>query len=173
MAIHINRSGTATAVTFPASQEVVVSHLDDSIKVGDGTDLLAIRPDGSIDVNVAGGSVTVGGNIGTVETGTVETAYAEVLAIGAGVETLVVSYTAVQPTRLKIAEVSGTNIAAFTIYVNGAAIHKKRTYFGMLDNNFTFSKGYAVVASDVISVKVLHGQASAGDFNAFLLVLKD
>lgn len=49
MAIHIGKSGT-TVVEFAQPQEIVISQADDSIKVGDGTDLLAVNADGSINV---------------------------------------------------------------------------------------------------------------------------
>ena len=155
--------------------DLLAINTDGSItaRLSDGTDALVINTDGSINTNttLVGGSIS--GNVSTVETGTVETAYAEVLSVAAATLTTVVSYTATQATRLKIAEVSGTNIAEYTININGTPIHKKRTFFGNLDNNFQFSKGYALVTSDIVTVKVLHNQGSPGDFNAFILVLKD
>lgn len=39
--------------------EVDLSHVDDSVKVGDGTDFLAINADGSINITDNGGSLTV------------------------------------------------------------------------------------------------------------------
>lgn len=47
---------SATTVTFSNPQEIVISHADDSIKIGDGTDLLAVNADGSI--NVKGGVIS-------------------------------------------------------------------------------------------------------------------
>jgi hypothetical protein len=43
-----------TASVEPGSMEMAVSHLDDSIKIGDGTDYLAINADGSINANITG-----------------------------------------------------------------------------------------------------------------------
>lgn len=120
-------------------------------------------------------STTIPANttFGVLESGTVDTAFAEAFTVGNSILTTVTSYSAVQPTRLKMVEVSGTNIATYTVNVNGTPIHKKRTFFGNLDNNFQFSKGFAVDSGDVITIKVLHNQSDPGDFSAFILVLKD
>lgn len=111
--------------------------------------------------------------IGTIESGTVNSVYNDVAAVASGAETEIVTYTALSSTRLKITEVTGTNIATYTVYVNSSPIHKKRTYFGNLDNNFQFSKGYKLENGDVISVTALHNQTSPGDFSGFILVLID
>lgn len=118
-------------------------------------------------------SATISSTVDTVEAGTVDTAYNEITSVPSSTLTNIVSYTAVQNTRLKIIEVSGTNIAAYTVFVNGSPIHKKRTYYGFLDNNFQFSKGYALVLGDLVQVKVEHFNTSVGDFSGFILVLKD
>ena len=117
--------------------------------------------------------ISVSGSVGVLETGTVDTAYNEVLSVASSILTTVTTYTAIQPTRIKWIDVSGTNIATYTVYVNGTPISKKRTYYGNLDNSFQYSKGYALLTSDVVAVKVEHTQPSVGDFNAFILVLKD
>lgn len=49
----IASKGNSANVTFTNPQEIIISHTDDSIKIGDGTDLLAINADGSINANVA------------------------------------------------------------------------------------------------------------------------
>lgn len=169
--------------------------------VSDGTDALVINPDGSISTRIFdsnGAAITLGEKtaafsipvalptdrpinvdfdpsttLGTIESGTFDSSYNEVLAVGSGVETSVVTYTGLQPSRLKIIEMTGTNIAAYTVYLNGTPIHKKRTYFGNLDNAFQFSKGYPFDLGDLIEVKVLHNQSSPGDFAGFILVLRD
>lgn len=53
MAIRVSRASAAT-VSFTTPQEIVINHVDDSIKVGDGTDLLAVNSDGSINVGITG-----------------------------------------------------------------------------------------------------------------------
>jgi len=118
-------------------------------------------------------STSIDSTVGTIESGIVDIAYNEVLSVASASLTTISTYTAIQTSRLKIVEVSGTNIAEYTIEVNGTPIHKKRTYFGYLDNKFEFSKGYNLANTDVVTVKALHNQASVGDFSAFILVLKD
>lgn len=57
----IASKGNSANVTFTNPQEIVISHADDSIKVGDGTDLLVINSDGSINstsVNASTADVT-------------------------------------------------------------------------------------------------------------------
>jgi hypothetical protein len=49
----IASKGGSSSVTFTNPQEIVISHTDDSIKIGDGIDLLAVNSDGSINANVA------------------------------------------------------------------------------------------------------------------------
>lgn len=53
-------TGNITA-DIPAATEVVINHSNDSIKLGDGTNLLTsttVGPDVGLDVNIIGGSVT-------------------------------------------------------------------------------------------------------------------
>lgn len=59
MSAHV-RNGSAATVTFTQPQQVVVSHQDDSIRLGDGTSLVTATTVGSdvgIDVNVIGGTL--------------------------------------------------------------------------------------------------------------------
>lgn len=114
-----------------------------------------------------------GSALGVVESGTVDTAYNEVTSVATGVLTTVVTYSAVQNTRLKVCEFSGTNIATYTILVNGTPINKKNTYYGILDGKFDFSKGYNLISGDLVTVTAIHNRPDPGDFNAFILVLKD
>lgn len=178
------------------SLSLSITDVDDSIKIGNGSgQYLVINADGSIknriydssgnsltstagalNVNIGGGIVTVtpgAGTFNSVESGTVDTAYNEVTSVASAILTTITTYNVTQPTRLKWVDISGSNIAEYTVNINGTPIYKKRTYYGNLDNTFSFSKGYNLVASDVITVKVIHYQPSVGDFSAFILVLKD
>lgn len=47
MGITLNRASAAT-VSFNTPQEIVITHLDDSMRLGDGTNLLTLREDNSI-----------------------------------------------------------------------------------------------------------------------------
>lgn len=112
-------------------------------------------------------------NVGTVESGTVETSFGDISSVASGITTTLTTYTAGGPTRFKVAEVSGTNIATYTVLVNDVVINKKQTFYGYLDNDFQFSKGYPLLLGDIVKVQVVHNQPSLGAFSAFILVLKD
>lgn len=53
MPIHVYKS-SATTVNFSSPQEIVISHTDDSIRIGDGTDLVGTRTrGGEVGLNVS------------------------------------------------------------------------------------------------------------------------
>lgn len=170
----------ATATIEAGALEIYINAADDSIKSwtqdGSGNPISSTisGPKRALDVNLVNNiNANVEGNVNSVESGTVRTAFNEVTSVASGSPVSVTTLTATGPTRLKIVEVSGTNIAEFTILVNSTAIHKKRTYYGFLDSDFQFSKGYQLQTGDVITVQVEHNQSSLGDFSAFILVLED
>lgn len=107
--------------------------------------------------------------------------FAEITSLASGTETTIVTYTAPvgKDTYLLASEASGTNIAQYTIYVNASAISKSYTYFGgNLKTEFDFRTtefdfpGLKVSPGDVLTIKVLHGRPSLGDFNARLLAME-
>lgn len=80
MPIKISRS-SATTVQFSTPQEIVISHLDDSIKIGDGVDFLAINADGSINANIAAFSAVSPVISNTTSPGTSFTEFSVVIPI--------------------------------------------------------------------------------------------
>lgn len=126
----------------------------DNIAISDGTNTLAINPDGSINV--------------TVEhlVNSVISIFAQVSSVPSSVLTTIVSYTAVAGDKLKRGVVSGSNIASYDLLLNGSTIDRKRTYFGAdLNSDFFFDEGLDLSAGDVIMIKVIHTRPSVGDFN--------
>lgn len=155
-ALRVNTQATIVSGAF----EVAIDQANDSIKVGDGTDLLEVNPDGSINVNA---SIDFPGEI--------KTFYNEVTSIGASTLTTIQSITILSNTDfLQKIEVSGTNIAEYRVSINNVVIAKKRTYFGSslnLDFDFVSSgKGLPLNILDVVDIKVIHLRPSAGDFNS-------
>jgi hypothetical protein len=70
--------------------------------------------------------------------------------------------------------VSGTNIATYTILVNGITKVKLRTYFGgSLNEMVSFDVGMRIDIGDTITVKVIHERPMVGDFNATLFTEGD
>ena len=162
--------GSINIGTLNADLEVQLSHLDDdpdagdvhdSIRIGDGTEELAINPDGSINVVTSSGSA-----------GILKSEYNEINALAASMVSSLVTITAAigKTTYLQKIPVSGTNVAEYTVKLNGDIIDKKRTYFGAhLDTMFDFSddagKGLPLEEGDVILVEVEHIRPFSGDFN--------
>lgn len=153
--------GTDTLQINPDGSINVVFAPGNSIEITDGTDTLAVNPDGSINV-VLSGSATV------IET------YNEVSSVLASVLTTIVSYTVINPGKLKQINVSGTNIAEYRVELNSVVIDKRRTYFGSaLNTDFNYDDGLPLAAADVVLVRVIHTRPSTGDFNARIQVTED
>lgn len=139
----------------------------DNIAISDGTDTLAVNPDGSINVNITSSNP-----------GTLKTVYNEVTSVATSVLTTVQTYTAPVgfTTYLQKIEVSGTNIAQYTIEINAVVQDKKRTYFGdTLNEKFVFTEtgtGLKINVGDVVTVKVIHLRPMVGDFNSRIQVIE-
>lgn len=140
----------------------------DNIAIHDSQgDELAINPDGSINVNIT-----------TSNPGVVKTFYNEVTAVVSGILTTVQTYTAPigVASYLQKAEVSGENIATYTVLINGVVQDKKRTYFsGDFNLIFKFAEtgtGLPLVVGDIVTVKVIHNRPNASDFNSRIQVIE-
>ncbi len=139
--------------------DVVVNASTDSIRISDGTDTLGINADGSLNVNVVSGALDV------------ESTYNEVIGVASGVTTLICSYTSSGNERVLNIEASGSNIAKFTVELNGNVIAQKYTNFnGPLNVSFDFNAGLTLVAADLVEVYVLHDRPYIGDFNSNILI---
>jgi hypothetical protein len=147
---------------------VEVSAADgDSVAISDGTDTLAINADGSINVNVTSGSAE-----------TVKIFYNEVTAVASSTLTTIITFTAAGgvTTYLQKIEVSGTNIAQYTVEINSVVKDKKRTYFGnSLNEQFVYSinsKGLPLAVGDVVTARVVHLRPNVGDFNSRIQIVE-
>src|SRR5690606_35163992 len=103
--------------------EVIIDQSTDSIRLGDGTNLITGTTYGSktgLDVNI------ITPNVITVNK------FNSVNSVVANNETVIVSHTAIagKQTFLQKVSMSGQNIAEYTIKKNSIAIERKRTYFG-------------------------------------------
>lgn len=65
----LRTTATATIVT-PPDIEVNIDHVNDSIKIGDGTDLMAVNPDGSINTVTSGPGTPTIANVSMAVAGT-------------------------------------------------------------------------------------------------------
>ena len=145
-----------------ATIEVAIDAATDSIRISDGTDTLAINPDGSINVDIT-------------TPGTEKNIYNEVTSVPQGVLTSVCSYTVPlgKSAKLLRSEFSGTNIAKYSILLNGSTIDQKYTNFGApLNERAEFTEGLPLTTGDALIVKVLHNRPYLGNFNARILVIE-
>lgn len=153
----------AVASIDSGSMEVIIDHADDSIKVGDGTDFLAVNTDGSINTNV---------QVSDISGETEKVLYGEIFSIAAAIESTVLTYTvpALKSFYMHRIETSGDNVAIYKVKINGADKFKKRTWWTKFNETFDFTcfpkKGIKVVAGDSITITVLHDSSMVGDFNA-------
>lgn len=68
-ALHVNVQNASLAVTATDLDIRDLTHVSDSVKVGDGTDFLAVNSDGSINITDNGGSITVDGTVAATQSG--------------------------------------------------------------------------------------------------------
>lgn len=146
--------------TIDGEIEVALSAPDDTVAISDGTDILQVNGDGSINVNIVSGSPTSSNVVSTFDT---------VSAVASGLETTIVTYTVPsgKTGRLNRTEFSGENIAVYNLYLNGDLIHRRRTFFGnSLCEEMNFESGIELADGDVLILKVLHDRPDSGDFEA-------
>jgi hypothetical protein len=68
-ALHVLFTNTSLAVTATNLDIRDLTHVSDSVKIGDGTDFLAVNTDGSINITDNGGSITVDGTVAATQSG--------------------------------------------------------------------------------------------------------
>lgn len=157
----------AAVTVNTAETEVIMSHEDDSVRLGDGTSFLTSTTDGAkvaLDVNVI--------NPGDTIVGTTVNTFNSITAVASGVLTTISTYTvpALTSSDLKRVFVAGTNIAKYEILVNGTLFDAGYTYFGSsLNQEFSFD-GTDLDSGDIVAVRVLHNRPDVGDFNARIQV---
>lgn len=97
-------------ITSPLSIDVDLDHANDSVKIGDGTDFLAINADGSLNAVISdgGGSITVDGTVDIGNTVTVQATDLDIRNLAFATDTVDVSGSAVSITGT--VTVSSTNL---------------------------------------------------------------
>lgn len=118
---------------------------------------LSINSDGSISIRNAGELTNV---------------YGEVLGVAAATPTTVATYTSVGESELRQVSGSGTNIARYTVLLNGNPIDRQYTNFGANNSvHFFFDKGVQLLNGDVVTLQVLHNRPYVGDFNGKIIAV--
>jgi hypothetical protein len=163
--------GSINIGTVNAELEVQLSHQDndpnvgdihDSVRIGNGIYEMTVNPDGSINTNNA---LPFGASL--------KSFYNEASSVANNIVTDVLTYTvpALTTSRLVRVDVSGSNIATYTVEKNGTVIDKKYTWFnGDLSQSFIFDGSETFVSGDVLKIRAIHTRPSFGDFNARITV---
>lgn len=96
--------------------------------------------------------------------------YSSISSLAAGALTNILSYTVPAGKTLVLdkAEVSGCNVAEYSVEVNAVIKGVRRTYWGNFNADFSFNK-LQVAEGLVVRIKVIHSRPVVGDFNATLL----
>lgn len=96
--------------------------------------------------------------------------YGTASLVPSGSNTTVATYTVPVAGELVLSsvEVSGGNVAEYTIEVNNIVVAKRRTYWTDFNSVFGFDR-FTLSASDTIDVKVLHNRTTASDFDARII----
>jgi len=170
------RTTASATIIVPGGLEVDIDQASDSIKLGDGTTLFTsttVGPKTGLDVSIISGNLQGEVDAYPLEKGITRNTYNEVLSVTPGVETTIVTYTVPSGriAYLSRTEYSGTNIATYTVKINGATQDKKRTNYATSLNESTIlnssgNTGIALVAGDVVIVTATHTNVSTGDFNS-------
>lgn len=150
--------------------EVIIDQSTDSIRLGDGTNLITGTTYGSktgLDVNI------ITPNVSTINK------FNSINSVVANNETTIVSHTAIagKQTFLQKISASGQNIAEYTIKKNSVPIERKRSYFGgslniEIDFEGILNKGELLVPGDIIEVTVLHLRPETANFDARLQLIE-
>lgn len=167
------------AVSMDAGQlDVVIDQADDSIRIGDGTNLVTTTQDSgkvALDVNIISSDIL---NAKLTPNGTTISTYNEITSVSSSSLTVITTYTvpSIGSFYLVRTEYSGNNIATYYLTINDVVIDKKNTYFsGNLDTttdfNATLSLGLEVYAGDIIQTKVIHSRPNPGDFSSRILIV--
>lgn len=142
----------------------------DSVRIGDGTEELAINPDGSLNVNIVNTSVTPE---------LVKNISNKIINVAEEIRTSIVSHTAVvgKQTYLQRINVNGNNTAHYEVEINGAFVDEATTYFGSkLREQFDFvgysENGLLIPPGQKIEVFVEHFRSDNGDFSSRIQILE-
>jgi hypothetical protein len=149
----------------PGAIDVNIDHINDSIRIGDGTDLLTVNPDGSINVVVQDSGIV----------SNLVSKYSEITAVASGSQINVVTYTvpAGMTAFVQKINVAATNIGIFEVLINGIVQDKGYTYFsGGMNLVFDFKEGLPLVATDNVVVRAVSNRPDPSNFNGRIQVLE-
>ena len=148
--------------------DITIDHVNDSIRVGDGTNLVTTTTSGlktALDVNINGGSM-----VATPAGATVLIYASNSVAVAA--TSTILSYTVVAGVYVQKIYLSGSSIGAFNIKKNGSTImvyRMSQTQFSaVLDLATATAWGLQASVGDIISVEATNAGTSVALFDVTL-----
>lgn len=154
----VNPDGSINVIV----QDITLSALNDSIRLGDGVALTTTTALGS----------KVGLDVSIINKTSIYR-FNQINAVPSGILTSIISYTVPVAMNLRLQKIfcSGDNISKYSVYINAILIDINRTFFGSeLNTVFNYigsdNIGYQLVSGDIIEVKVIHNRPSISDYNA-------
>lgn len=150
---------------------VNISHTDDSIRLGNGTDFITSTTTGpkvALDVNVLGGVATTK----LTPSGETENVYdTNTVAVGA-TQTILTYTVAVEGVYIQTVYLSGTSIGEYRVKKNGATVMVYRMsqteFSAVLQLATTTAWGIKTITGDIISVEVTNAGSSLATFDISL-----
>jgi hypothetical protein len=189
------RVDAQVTATIGSVDVIIDAATGDNIAISDGTDVLNINSDGSINVNVDNisishidDSIKIGDGTdflavnsdGSINVNLVSSSsspgltkfYNEVFSVASGVETTLITFTA-PALGFKLSRVScgGGNVAIFKIKVNGVTFETRRTWWMGFTTDFIFenvTNAINLSSGDILTVTVLHNRPSLANYEVSL-----
>lgn len=153
---------SSSTITGPIDVNVSASS-NDSIKISDGVDTLAINADGSL--NIAG---SISGTVDAVLTGVNEYTYNEV-TIAAGASTTVISQLFATDYKLRRVRGSGETIGVYYVKFNTSGVDKIRSTYTDFNATFDFETGITIPAGTTVNIEVTNAGSSPALFSINML----
>ncbi len=126
---------------------------DDSVAIGDGTNLVSINPDGALSVEINGPDIVSNYDSDTVAINDTAT---------------ILSKTFIGDQKLKSILVSGDNLGKYTVFLNSNELIKIRTTWGNYNEEISLND-LKVFSGDLLEIQVLNNSTSSSEFNATLI----
>lgn len=133
--------------------QVDLDAADDSVAIGDGTNLLDVNSDGSINVT---------------STEATDISYAEVNGIASNVLTTIISEVLLTSKKLNKVIFSGSNLAEYTLLINSNANAKYRTSVTDLNGQIIL-ENLQLNIGDVVEIQAITPKNGGTDINASLI----
>lgn len=154
---------TVTATGGNASFNIGIRLFEDTDRLSNGRNSVAVNSDGSINVvGIISDSVEIQST----------SVFAEALSVPSATPTTVVQY--IIPVgksgNLWLVDFGGQNIGTFSLTLNGTVIAKRRTWFNgsglsdQMDFRGNSTSGKTVIAGDELKLIVFHNRPYVGDF---------